>query len=75
MFKHRNQNGNLGNILFDVIIMNDANDASKMLTIIHLLYKYKYFIGHYPLFHIDIHICDILRGGSALAFRYVLSSY
>jgi len=70
---YRNQNGNLGSILFDVIMMKDANNALQMLTMIQLLYKYKYFIGHYPLFRIDTHICDILRVGSALAFRYVLS--
>jgi hypothetical protein len=75
MFKHRNQNGNLGSILFDVIMMNDANHALKMLTMINLLHNYKYFIRHYPLFHIDTHTCDILRAGSALALRYMLSSY
>ena len=73
MIKHRKQNGNLGSILFDVIMMNDANNALKTLTLIHLLYKYKYFIGHYLLFHIDTYICDVLRAGSALAFTYVLS--
>jgi len=56
MIKHTNQNDNLDNILFDVIMMNDVNYALKMLTMIHLLYKYKYLIGHYPLFRIDTHI-------------------
>lgn len=32
--------------------MSDANNALKVLTIIHLLYVDKYCIGHYPLFHI-----------------------
>ena len=62
MIKHRNQNGNPGSILFYVIMMNDANNALKMLTMIHLLYKYKYFIGHYPPYLIDKHIQGVPGG-------------